>query len=209
MYLSLLRLNPHSLRAMTEASRPYELHRSLLTAFPREAAGEPVRILFRLDTNSETGNMSVLVQSDRRPVWTQFNNSGSLVSEYKCKEFNPQFSPGQILRFRLRANPTKRMNDTGKRQGVLREEELLEWLRNKGLKGGYDLISVTALNERFAKDKKTDSFKVKHDITLLSVKFEGLLRVTDTKAFRDTIENGIGSAKGFGFGLLSIAPIRG
>jgi CRISPR system Cascade subunit CasE len=209
MYLSLLRLNPHSRRAMTEASRPYELHRSLLRAFPKETTGGPVRILFRLDTDSETGNMSVLVQSDRRPVWAQFNNSGSPVSERKCKEYNPQFSSGQVLRFRLRANPTKRMNETGKRQGILREEEQLEWLRNKGLKGGYELISATALNERFAKDKKTDSLKVKRDITLLSVKFDGVLRVTDPRAFRVTLESGIGSAKGFGFGLLSIAPIKG
>ena len=36
--------------------------------------------------------------------------------------------------------------------------------------------------------------------------FEGELTVTDANKFADAIANGIGKAKGFGFGLLSVAP---
>ncbi len=208
MYLSLLRLNPRSRRAITEASRPYELHRSLMAAFPNKSAGGPGRVLFRLDTDCETGSMSVLVQSEKKPIWSRLNGTTSFVTECSCKEFEPKLVSGQVLRFRLRANPTKRIKETGKRQGILEEGDQMEWLRNKGLSGSFELINVIAVNEGFSRDKMTDKNDAKHSVTALAVRFDGLLRVIDPDAFRCTIEDGIGSAKGLGFGLLSVAPAK-
>ena len=42
---------------------------------------------------------------------------------------------------------------------------------------------------------------------LRSARFEGILQVTDAEAFAKTLAAGIGPAKGYGFGLLSVAPI--
>lgn len=209
MYLSLLRLNSQSRRALTEASRPYELHRSLLKAFPDKVAGGPSRVLFRLDTDHETGSMSVLVQSEKKPTWARLNGAIGFVTECKCKEFMPGLASGQVLRFRLRANPTKRSKSTGKRQGILGAKEQIDWLSNKGQQGGFKVIDVSAVSEGFSKDKMTDRSNAKNDTTMLSVRFDGLLRVVDRDAFRRTLREGIGSAKGFGFGLLSVAPVRG
>ncbi len=39
------------------------------------------------------------------------------------------------------------------------------------------------------------------------VQFRGILEVTDQERFVDSYHSGIGSAKGFGFGLLLLAPI--
>ena len=210
MYISLLKLDPRSRRAVTESSRPYELHRSLLTAFPEEAAGGPGRVLFRLDINPDNGDMTVLVQSEKQPDWTKLNASGGFVKECRSKEINSSLSSGQILRFRLRANPTKRSHSSGKRQGILNEEEQRDWLHKKGLQGGFEIIdaSVVIVNEGFAKDKLTDNNNTKHDTTMLSVRYDGLLRVVDQDSFLCTIQEGIGSAKGFGFGLLSLAQVK-
>jgi CRISPR system Cascade subunit CasE len=41
-------------------------------------------------------------------------------------------------------------------------------------------------------------------ITLASVVFDGLLRITDAAEFRETLGCGIGTAKAYGFGLLSV-----
>jgi CRISPR system Cascade subunit CasE len=41
---------------------------------------------------------------------------------------------------------------------------------------------------------------------MLSVQFDGVLRVTDAQKLTETIARGVGSGKGFGFGLLSLAP---
>jgi CRISPR system Cascade subunit CasE len=40
---------------------------------------------------------------------------------------------------------------------------------------------------------------------LLAIQFEGLLQVTDPDRLQHTVQQGIGSGKGLGFGLLSLA----
>lgn len=208
MYLSMLRLNPRSRKALTESSRPYELHRSLLKAFPAKEEDGTGRVLFRLDTDEKTGGMSILVLSDKEPSWVSLNGFSKFISESKYKEYEPVVSEGQVLRFRLRANPTKRSKQNGKREGVLKAEDQTTWLQRKGEIGGFEIIDVNAMDEGFSRDSLTDSVQVKHAVTMLSVRFDGILRVTDADAFRETLISGIGSAKGFGFGLLSIAPVR-
>lgn len=41
-----------------------------------------------------------------------------------------------------------------------------------------------------------------------AVRFDGVLIVTDAEKLRIAVCNGIGTQKAFGFGLLSIAPLR-
>ncbi len=55
-------------------------------------------------------------------------------------------------------------------------------------------------------DKKTDDTGHTHDLTLIAVRFDGVLQITDLTTFNRTLEQGVGSGKGFGFGLLSVAP---
>jgi CRISPR system Cascade subunit CasE len=52
-----------------------------------------------------------------------------------------------------------------------------------------------------SKKKNNKTFKIKH----LAVKYEGLLQIIDPDKFTKTFIKGIGSAKAFGFGLLSLA----
>ena len=128
---------------------------------------------------------------------------------------------GQPLAFRLRANPTKRIGKTnadlpGKRVALVREEEQIEWLARKGRggeadgTGGFELVmnegapSVTVVPEGKKFGRKTEN-GIKHEMRHVAVLFEGVLRITDADAFRRTLVRGIGSAKAFGFGLLSIA----
>ena len=44
--------------------------------------------------------------------------------------------------------------------------------------------------------------------THFAVLFEGVLEVNDPALLEKAIQEGIGSGKGFGFGLLSLAPVR-
>ena len=207
MYLSKLVLNPTSRRVRTELSRPYELHRTLMRAFPSAAVGGSGRVLFRLDVDRETGAVTVLVQSVQKPDWTALDATRDFLLEPAVyKQFAPAFSADQVLRFRLRANPTVKRE--GKRFGLVREEEQLAWMQRKGTAGGFEPVSVTTIPERAMDDKMTDNAGNKHDLTLTAVRFDGLLRVTDPTAFNRTLEQGVGSGKGFGFGLLSVAPVR-
>jgi len=167
--------------------------------------------LFRIDPQSN-GRAAILVQSGIRPDWTYaFQNANHfLAAPPNTKEYNPAFTKDQKLRFRLRANPTIKKRTEGKkngyRLGLLGEEAQTGWLRKRGQQCGFEIIDVNISDEGFARDNSKKANGDRHNMTMLSVRFDGVLRVTDPEAFLHTIAQGIGSAKGMGFGLLSVAP---
>ena len=73
MYLSRLVLDPRSRRAQRERADPYQMHRSIMRAFP-EVLPEDERVLFRCETDSRTGMLTVLVQSLHEPDWIWLAN---------------------------------------------------------------------------------------------------------------------------------------
>ncbi len=52
------------------------------------------------------------------------------------------------------------------------------------------------------KSRRNDSGK---PMTFGAVTFEGILEVTDAEKFRESLRQGIGTGKAYGFGLLSVA----
>lgn len=201
IYLSQLILNPRSRQVQSELANPYEMHRTLLKAFgdgPKDL--EEARYLFRVEDVPNTSTSRVLVQSRTVPDWNPLTSTpGYLAEPAQCKTVSPAFKPGQRLVFRLRANPTVRHD--GKRCPLLSEEAQLEWLERKAGEGGFVLCSVTAHHEPCVRFRKSEG----NQTTLNAVRFEGLLLVRDPEQLVATLEAGIGSAKGFGFGLLSLA----
>jgi CRISPR system Cascade subunit CasE len=78
------------------------------------------------------------------------------------------------------------------------------WLGRKGISGGFRLRKVELLWEGLVEGKpageRNQAFR------MLSVRYEGILEIVDTQLFSHTLRHGIGSGKGFGFGLLTIQP---
>jgi CRISPR system Cascade subunit CasE len=229
MFLSKLVLNIRDRQARCDLASPYELHRTLWRAFPPT---NPGRIMFRVDPDRAGAHSIVLVQSDLRPEWhrlAQLRSHYFLTPPPEPKDLHLSLAPGQRLRFRLRANPTKKVGTTckqdrlagkkgnGQRIALLREEEQVAWLLHKATEGGFRIpgqwndsadacklpnFRVQAIPEgwvRCGKDGHTDG-------RFFAVRFEGILQVTHPAQLEQTVANGIGSAKGFGFGLLSLAP---
>jgi CRISPR system Cascade subunit CasE len=214
MYLSRLILNPRSRRVQREVARPYQMHRSIMHAFPDGLAPQEERVLFRLDANPRTGALTLLVQSLGLPDWSWLAEPG--VRGYllpvdepnpAVKSFDLDLAPGQVLAFRLRANPTvKRKFSDGahKRVGLYREEEQHEWLKRKAENGGFRLLSVRVGGQDIVGGQIRRNGAT-HKLRLLSVQFDGLLQVTDPEQLHEAVRRGIGSGKGLGFGLLSLA----
>lgn len=207
MYLSKLVLNPRSRRARSEAADPYQLHRTVMRAFPEPLpAGE--RVLFRMETDPRSGVMTVLVQSQSEPDWRWLDAEGrdyllQIGSDPNpwVKPYNPEFHAGQPLIFRLRANPTQRRNSDKKRLGLYREDEQLAWLGRKAESGGFRVREVRVRDDGVAQGMT----KERQRLNLLAVIYEGVLEVTHPELFLQTLAQGIGSGKGMGFGLLSVA----
>jgi CRISPR system Cascade subunit CasE len=227
MFLSKLILNSRDPQVRRDLSRPYEMHRTLWSAFPE---GDPGRVLFRVDTDRSGAPPFVLVQSDFRPEWKRLaeRSPDYLLAPPDLKELHPAFFPSQRLRFRLRANPTKRVaakNErlggvmAGKRVALVHENDQITWLLRKGEAGGFRIPGqwITADNidpmPNFRVDVIPEGWvhcdkKGHSDGRFYAVRFDGLLEVTDPDLFLQTITDGVGAAKGFGFGLLSVAPWR-
>lgn len=212
MYLSLLKLNPSNGKTRELMINPYTLHQAVYRAFPDKKVGAPGRVLYRVDKNKRNGAVSLLVQSEKRPDWTKAEYLYTCLDEKAVyKPFAPAVIDGQDLYFRLRANPSVKKQGEGKkngyRLGLLREEDQLDWMQKKAKESGFSLVSCRAIPEGILHDEtgSLDKGKLRH----YAVRFEGLLKVLDAALFTDKLKNGIGPAKGFGFGLLSIASVRG
>jgi CRISPR system Cascade subunit CasE len=205
MYLSRLVLDPRSRRVQRESADPYQMHRSIMRAFPDDLPVDE-RVLFRCDADRRTGVLTVLVQSLYEPDWSWLDNGEGRGYVLDIGETNPDvklFSlepvPGQQLIFRLRANPTVKRDS--KRHALWREEEQLDWLGRKADLGGFRALSVR-LQELGSVQGWTAN---RNRLNLFAVQYEGVLSVTDPNKFVTTVQDGIGPGKGVGFGLLSLA----
>jgi len=126
-------------------------------------------------------------------------DDGYFVTEPTTKEVKLALRQGQRLRFRLRANPTVKRG--GKREGLLSEDEQIAWLNRKGTVHGFTVMTVYVHDQRFEVGKSGSEGEVR----MFCATFDGHLTVSDPEKLLQAVENGIGSGKGFGNGLLSLA----
>jgi CRISPR system Cascade subunit CasE len=174
----------------------YEMHRTISRAFGDDPTiWDSARVLFRFD---EQPKPHVIVQSLVEPDWSKLP-SDYLVEEADIRPVSVVFTTATIYAFRLRANPTVKKD--GKRRGILDEEKQIAWLNRKGDEGGFKVLDAR-INQEPKADFNTASGQA---ATMVSVRFDGALSVADPEKFQLAFERGIGSGKGVGFGLLSLA----
>lgn len=183
----------------------YTIHQALWRLFPgRENADRD--FLFRVEREKTGHGVQLLMQSHSRPtVATNF------VAINDLKEFDLQFQSEQRVKFLLKANPIKTISDEKGRKKenghvkkvrvpLIKEEEQLVWLCRKmnGIAKIEDTRVSPGLPMYFRKNNQAGKIK--------PVNFEGLINIIDPVEFKLLIERGVGPAKGFGCGMLSIAP---
>lgn len=199
MYLSRLLLTGERFR------NPYEIHRTLWSVFPD--APELTRdFLFRVEQRS-TRQARILVQSERQP---EFETATAQIQAYKPLDLN--LSEGVQLRFLLVANPIKTITDEqGRLDGngnvkkcrvpLINEEAQVIWLTRKldgaALVGNVDIEKQLPLN--FRKGGRPGKIQ--------PYAFKGILQVKDTSTLKSLMQKGIGPAKVFGCGMLSLAAV--
>ncbi len=211
LYLSRLLLNPRSRQVQAELSSAYEMHRTLMRAFPADLDGGPGRVLFRVEEDDKPGPVTILVQSDKKPEWSWLEDPSGYLAQTSdenpsTKELHPNLRSAQHLLFRLRANPTMRRSSDGRRLGLFQEEAQIAWLARKGEAGGFEVRSVRVLPKGKTDQGVIHREEESHRVHMLAVLFEGILEVTNPRTFLDqTLASGIGPGKAFGFGLLSVA----
>ena len=197
IYLSRLCLS-NSRAALGWLSNAYRVHQRLLMA----CEGDP-RLLFRVEEDAEPRH--ILVQTHSRPQWERaFGQASFLSRPPEMKAVDPMPAVGQRYRFRLVANPTVKRDE--KRVGLVHEEEQRAWLARKLSECGASLEAAVVSARGFQRSSKGSARDTGRQ-THLMVRFEGILRAEDPERLRTAIQHGIGPAKGYGCGLLSVAPL--
>lgn len=199
MYLSKITISGAACR------NPYEIHRALWSLFLEDADASR-DFLFRVE-QAERTYAQILMQSARQP---EITTSAARIVD--CREFPLSLKAGQRLRFMLVANPIKTINDEGGRKNaagepkkcrvpLVRDEEQRAWIDRK-LQNAASFATLEidpVLPLRFRKSREDRAGKVQ------PVRFQGVLSVNDPELLVDLVRNGIGPAKAFGCGLLSLA----
>lgn len=232
MFVSKLILNVlNNKDALRDASNPYQMHRTLCRAFAVTADKCPEgRFIFRIEQgiDKETNGLVVIVQSkEYKADWQSLADMNNyLMQEPLEKQFEPVFRTGDTFHFRLHANPTvkknkgyvvsassvRTKNKDKYRCALYKQEEQIEWFVRKGEANGFKTLAVSAASQQignvYRKNKSETNddtfFYKKENIPHLMVKFNGTLVVTNAEKFTEAFKNGIGTAKAFGMGLLSL-----
>jgi CRISPR system Cascade subunit CasE len=229
MYLARAFLNPVSRAVRADLADVMGLHRTLMRAFPDNAGPSPRKqhgVLHRVDEDAQRGRVVLLVQSATRPDFAQLPagyildlgddfDLGAGVPDNPAvravDEERQRIVGDDRFAFRLRANTTKRIltksgpdgkRRNGKRVPVRGDEGRLAWLARHAQEAGFALEDVRVI------EVPARSGGGRRDLTFAGTTFEGRLRVTNADAFRTALAEGIGPAKAFGFGLLSIQRAR-
>jgi CRISPR system Cascade subunit CasE len=193
-----------------------------MSAFPAtehaERSRETFAVLHRVDVHWRTGELQLLVQSNVPPRWdlpprylTEVPDGLSVVCKPVHEAYAAIAAGGRYV-FRLRANPTRKIHpdresvgprDNGRRVDLRSDEERLAWLGRKGQDHGFVVVSTLSTVSKTS--GWGDRAGGGRRLTFAAVVFDGLLEVRDPDRFRLALRDGIGSAKAFGFGLLSLA----
>lgn len=205
--------------ALLQIHDAYDWHQRAWDAFPhldgarndRRGSGEPRHFLTRLDHKDGGYQMLILSSTEpRRPGWCPDHEAN-----WQSKLVADSFLAHATYRFSLRANPTKKLTPKGpdgkkqgqgKRVAVRDFGELAHWMQRKAAAAGCSIAPGTL---RIAERGLSHFTKEKERLfgMLNIIEFDGVLRVKDGAALRTAFQNGIGSGKAFGCGLLVLQPL--
>ena len=228
MYLSRVPLDLTRLDAIAFVSSSYKVHAAVEQAFAPSAVreNEKGRILWRLDEVPDNEReVWLYVVSPDKPDFTHICDQAALTSSpaWVTKSYDSvldRVSEGQLWQFRLKANPVRKvLVDKGRReragvvgtlQGHVTEAQQRTWLMDRAEAHGFRIAQTEEGFERLAvSNRRRERFKRQGSVvTLTTAQYDGVLEVVDTEAFRHTLGFGLGRARGFGCGLMTIAPLR-
>ncbi len=190
----------------------YQIHQDLWTLFPGQ--GDKARsFLFRVEQHHAGVGASILMQSEIAP-----SAGNEQIKLLGTREYPLSVLQGQRLRFLLIANPVKTIKDQRERKNkkgdiksnrvpLIKEEDQQNWLERKLQSWAQlDNLLIRPCPPMYFYKRDWENSK-EYGGKIVSVAFEGILTVQAPDEFIEQIKQGIGPAKAFGCGLLSVARV--
>jgi CRISPR system Cascade subunit CasE len=226
-YLSRVRINPQRAAARRLLSNPAHLRAAVLAGMPTQPVTR--RVLWRLDNDAY--QPLVYVVSEERPSFEHMVEQAGWPSaarpQFDVADYSSMLERlrrGERYSFRLGANPTytvtrRAADGTTRKQRAAHKtvEHQARWLHERaddlGLRIAMsvmsgeqqeasqpDLLVAGRTRHRFARNGSGT-------VTIDVVTYLGHLVVADPERLRAALVSGVGRAKGYGCGLLTIAPV--
>lgn len=171
-----------------------ELHRAIMALFPQSLPGDAdarraqSQILFRVEKLSR--GKVVLISSAIAPSVSTPGMQTREVPEQR-------FEAGQQVRFRVAVNAVRRKTE-GKKRVATPAEDVSQWLSERFAGALSEVQPLTHVNEvGFILQGKTR-------VPLQVDSLDGVAVIADPAALNTLIHAGVGRAKAFGCGLLSV-----
>jgi CRISPR system Cascade subunit CasE len=205
--LARIRLNPHSRAVQRDLRNATDMHRTLmrlvpdgLGSSPRQAAG----LLYRLDVTDTFSTL--LVQATALDPTRLPDDYGHA----DVKDLTPVFNAlqkGLAVRYRIVVNPVKTerlsLENKGRRgkRIALTGPDADQWWARRALEAGLHLTTALPTLVAAVHGGGDSAAAVRHHL----VRYDGTATVTDPDALAEAVLVGIGRAKSYGAGLLSLA----
>ena len=216
MYLSRIPLNIAKIETMRALTSPNMLHGAVAHSLDTDGK----RSLWRIDWLKEEPYLLVLSHSqpDFFDIARRYGFSPD-ECPWEIKPYDPfldRLCNGQQWRFRLRANPVRssafnkdEKEGRGKVFAHVTVEQQKHWLSLRGNPNGFvvENSAFDVVHSQWSKFRKGQD--TGREVSLHMVSFEGILTITDISLFRKALIEGIGRAKAYGCGLMTLARIRG
>jgi CRISPR system Cascade subunit CasE len=231
MHLTRFEINPERYGARRLMASPHRMHAAVLAAFPDESTdavagfdrdlespstGDEGRVLWRVD-ESRHGAVLYVVSPSKPDLTHLVETAGRPTYGWQTRDYGPfldRLSLGDRWAFRLLANPVRNIRTRdgahrGKRSAHVTVPQQLDWMLRQAERHGFtvpdgsanekDLVVRSRHVRRFERENRT--------VTIAYSLFEGSLVVEDPGALRSALVGGIGPAKGYGCGLITLAAL--
>lgn len=235
MYLTRFRFNTARTGARRLLTSPQVLHAAVMQSFantPSLPDGTNPRVLWRLDRNASNQVLLYIVSPDQPDLTHIVEQAGWPTTgsweTFAYAPFLDKLKAGDVWTFRLTANPvhsirTKEGEPT-KRTAHITAHHQLGWLMKQQERAGFSICEQpkelprpkpddeyqVAVRDRRSLDfgKKGSTHNGKGNVQILTVTYEGRLRIDDVDKVRAVLTTGLGKAKAYGCGLMTLAPAQ-
>ena len=207
MYLTRIALNTRRRETIRALSSVNMIHGAIESAFP----GQRKRRLWRIDMIAGVTWLMLLSETepDLSGIQAQFGYEDRPWETKCCDELLDRIHEGTTWRFRLVANPTHSgpSGKDGERGKVVAEGSVpaqREWLTRHAAAHGFllrpDCFDVVRSEWKLFRKEREGG----RSVSLLQVTYEGILEVADAERFREALLCGIGRAKAYGMGMMTV-----
>ncbi|WP_419944713.1 type I-E CRISPR-associated protein Cas6/Cse3/CasE [Candidatus Poriferisodalis sp.] len=199
--LTLLKLNPSSKLARASFRDPQTVHKTLMRCFDSDLGSEPrkhVGLLWRIEPGDAP---TILMQSEAEPWFDDLPDDYADIQERLIDKHLESLQDGMAVNYRVVLNPARNTRTGGiNKRIVIPAQDRPKWVAGRIANAGLAALSaptITGMADRHIR-------RGKQRVPVYSVRVDGTAQVSDAESLRAAMRAGIGHARAWGCGLLTV-----